>query len=118
MTDLVKGWAAERRPAEKTVYEWSRVVRQLAEFLRHDDVRRVTSENLISWKQSMVEAGLRPKTIQEAKLAPLRAIMQWGVHNKRLVSNPADGVSLDVRSKQSKKKRSFRDLSASCGRHH
>ena len=55
---------------------------------------------------------MRSKTIQDAKLAPLRAILQWGVNNKHLASNPADGISLDVRSKQDEKKRSFTDEEA------
>ena len=112
MDDLLKGWAAERRPVAKTVYEWSRVVRQLGEYLGHSDARRLTGEDMVGWKSSMVEAGLRPKTIQDAKLAPVRAILQWGVNNKHLASNPADGVSLDVRSKQGEKKRSFTDEEA------
>jgi hypothetical protein len=29
LIELVKGWAAERRPAAKTLYEWSRVANQL-----------------------------------------------------------------------------------------
>jgi integrase len=106
---LVDGWSTERRPVAKTIYEWSRVVRQLEEYLGHSDARRLTGEDLVGWKSSMVEAGLRPKTIQDAKLAPLRAILQWGVNNKHLASNPADGISLDVRSKQGEKKRSFTD---------
>jgi hypothetical protein len=110
--ELVKGWAAERRPVAKTQYEWSRVVRQLEAFLGHSDAQRLTGENLIDWKRSMVEAGLRPKTIQDAKLAPLRAILQWGVQNKLIPLNPADGISLDVRSKQGEKKRSFTDAEA------
>jgi hypothetical protein len=79
---LVDGWAAERRPVPKTQYEWSRVVRQLEAYLGHSDPHRLTGENLVEWKNSMIEAGLRPKTIQDAKLAPLRAILQWGVQNK------------------------------------
>jgi hypothetical protein len=110
--ELVKGWAAERRPAAKTLYEWSRVVRQLEAHLGHSDAQRLTGENLIEWKRSMVEEGLRPKTIQDAKLAPIRAILQWGVQNKLLASNPAEGISLEVRSKQSEKKRSFTDEEA------
>jgi integrase len=106
---LVDGWSTERRPVAKTIYEWSRVVRQLEEYLGHSDARRLTGEDLVGWKSSMVAAGLRPKTIQDAKLAPVRAILQWGVNNKHLSSNPADGISLDVRSKQGEKKRSFTD---------
>ena len=109
---LVDGWAAERRPVAKTQYEWSRVVRQLEAYLGHSDAQQLTGENLIDWKRSMIEAGLRPKTIQDAKLAPLRAILQWGVQNKLIPSNPADGISLDVRTKQGEKKRSFTDAEA------
>jgi len=109
---LVDGWAAERRPVAKTQYEWSRVVRQLEAYLGHSDAHRLTGENLVDWKRSMVEAGLRPKTIQDAKLAPLRAILQWGVQNKLIPLNPAEGISLDVRSKQGEKKRSFTDAEA------
>jgi integrase len=110
--ELVKGWAAERRPVAKTLYEWSRVVRQLEAYLGHREAHRLTADDLVEWKRSMVEAGLRPKTIQDAKLAPLRAILQWGVQNKFIGSNPADGISLDVRSKQNEKKRSFTDEEA------
>ncbi len=88
LIDLVKGWAAERRPAAKTLYEWSRVVNQLKGYLGHDDARRLTAEDFVGWKQSMVAAGLRPKTIQDAKLAPMRAILQWGVQNKHIPLSP------------------------------
>lgn len=54
----------------------------------------------------MVEAGLRPKTVQDAKLAPVRAIPQWGVNNKHLMANPADGISFGGKTKQDEKKRS------------
>jgi hypothetical protein len=58
---LIKGWASERRPVEKTVYEWTRVMRQLEKFLGHDDARRVTGENFVGWKGAMVDDGLRPR---------------------------------------------------------
>ena len=38
---LINGWAAEKRPSEKTLYEWTRVMRQLAAFVGHDDARRL-----------------------------------------------------------------------------
>ena len=57
----------------------------------------------------MVEAGLRPKTVRDAKLAPLRAILQWGVQNQQLAENVAEKITIDVRAKQGEKKRSFTD---------
>jgi integrase len=61
----------------------------------------------------MVETGLRPKTIRDAKLAPVRAILQWAVDNRRLPLNPAERVTIDVRVKASETRRGFKDEEAS-----
>lgn len=110
--DILDGWKAERRPVAKTVYEWSRVIRELERYLGHTDAHRLTAENLVDWKRAMISAGLRAKTIQGSKLSPVRAILQWGVQNKLLSSNAAEGISLDVKSKNSERKRSFSDEEA------
>jgi integrase len=107
--EIVDGWALERRPVAKTQYEWTRVIRELEKFLNHKDAHRLTPDDLIRWKQSMVVAGLKPKTIQAAKLSPVRAILQWGIQNRLIQSNPADGISLDARTKSSDRKRGFTD---------
>jgi hypothetical protein len=105
----VDGWASETRPVDKAVYEWRRVFRQLASFLKHDDATRLRTEDLIAWKAALIEAGLRPKTIRDAKLAPVRAILQWTVDNHRLPENPAKRVVIDVKIKPADSKRSFSD---------
>jgi integrase len=110
--DLVKGWAAERRPTEKTLYEWSRVLQQFARFLGHDDAGRLRAEDLVAWKASLVEAGLRAKTIRDAKLVPVRAVLRWAVDNHLLPANPAERVVIDVKSKPAEAKRSFTDEEA------
>jgi integrase len=110
--ELVNGWASETRPVDKTVYEWRRVFRQLASFLKHDDATRLRTEDLIAWKAALIEAGLRPKTIRDAKLAPVRAILQWALDNHRLAENPAKRVVIDVKIKPAESKRSFSDAEA------
>ena len=110
--NLVNGWASERRPTEKTLYSWRRVLGQLAAHLGHDDASRVRAEDLISWKAALVEAGLRAKTIRETKLAPVRAILQWAVNNGRLGANPAQPVTIDVKVKPGEAKRGFTDEEA------
>jgi integrase len=110
--ELVAGWALEKRPAEKTVYEWKRVLRQLATFLGHDDAGRLGVEDLIGWKEKLIEAGLRPKTIRDAKLAPVRAILQWAVDNRRLSANPAERLMINVKVKSGESRRSFTEAEA------
>ena len=42
----------------------------------------------------MIELGNSPKTINDGKLAALKAIFRWGVDNELLNANPASGVSI------------------------
>ncbi|WP_246682762.1 DUF6538 domain-containing protein [Methylobacterium sp. WL9] len=55
--ELVTGWAAERGPTEKTLYEWKRVIHDFASFIGHNDASQVTPENVIAWKNSLVAAS-------------------------------------------------------------
>lgn len=109
---LLEGWAAEKRPSEKTTYSWTRVLNQLADFIGHNDAVRLTQADLLRWKASMVEGGLRTKTIRDSKVAPLRAILQWGVDNGKLAANPASRIVVDVRAKTSERIRGFTDEEA------
>jgi integrase len=109
---LIKGWASERQPVKKTVYEYTRVLRDLANFLGHDDATRLTSQDLVAWKGKMIEANMHPKTIRDAKLAPLRAILQWAVDNHRLPSNSATRVTIGLKTRAAGSKRGFDDSEA------
>ncbi|WP_458437498.1 DUF6538 domain-containing protein [Methylorubrum extorquens] len=110
--DLVKGWSAEKHPAQKTLYEWKRVVGQFAAFLGHEDATRVTPDDVIRWKEALIAKGLSPKTISDGKLVAVRTILQWGAENRRLASNPAERVSMNVKRKAAEAIRGFNDEEA------
>jgi integrase len=105
--ELFAGWVAEKQPREKTKYAWRRVLVQLGKFLGHSNSSLVSADDLIRWKASLLEAGLRAKSIRDGKLAPVRAILQWAVDNGRLSQNPAERVTIDLRSKLADKKRGY-----------
>jgi hypothetical protein len=109
---LFKGWAGERRPTAKTLYEWGRVIRELERRLGHDDAGRLTADDLIAWKGALIEQGLRPKSIRDAKLAPVRAVLRWAVDNRQLPANPAERITMDVRVRAGEGQRSFTDEEA------
>ena len=58
---------------------------ELSEFVGHDDVRRVSADNLVSWKADLRAKGRAAKTIRDSKLAPVRAIFQWALDNRKLL---------------------------------
>jgi len=82
--ELFSGWSREKRPGEKTEYSWKRVLDQLGEFVGHRDAAQLTPEDFVRWKNGLIEAGLKGKTIRDSKIAPVRAVLQWAVDNRRL----------------------------------
>ena len=109
---LFDGWQAEKVPGAKTAYTWKRVMDQLGAHLGHTDGGRLTPEDVIGWKNVLVEAGLKGKTIRDGKLAPLRAILQWGVDNRLLRENVAERVTVSVKAKVSQGRRGYTDEEA------
>jgi integrase len=96
----------------KTIYEYNRVFRDLTAFLGHSDANRLSAKDLVAWKAEMLSAGRAAKTIRDAKLAPVRAILQWAVDNHRLASNPATRVTIDAKVRAGDSKRGFDDNEA------
>jgi integrase len=112
LKNLFGDWAREIKPNAKTMYAWGRLLNSFSEFVRTDDVHAISEDDVIRWKDHLVAQGQRPKTIRDGKLAPLRAVLQWGVKNRRLDRNVAAGVTIDVRPKAGEKKRSYNDHEA------
>lgn len=105
---LVEGWGRERLPRPKTLYEHQRVAKAFATFVGHDDAAAVTPENVVAWKDSLVASGkLASKTINAKYLTPLGTIFNWGLSNRRIPSNPAQGIRSAGRAAPLTRDRSF-----------
>jgi hypothetical protein len=64
MESLIDMWARETQPTEKTDYSWRRIMAKLTNHLRHDDVTRITDADIVSWKESLFDSGLKPSTVK------------------------------------------------------
>jgi hypothetical protein len=109
---VIQGWLVEKKPNEKTEYTWRRVMKELSDFVGHDDARRVSADDLVSWKADLLAKGRAAKTIRDSKLAPVRAIFQWAVDNRKLDANPAARINIDLKSRSSEKRRGYTDEEA------
>jgi integrase len=109
---IIQGWLVEKKPNEKTEYSWRRVMKEFSEFLGHDDGRRVSPDDLVSWKADLLAKGRASKTIRDSKLAPVRAIFQWAVDNRKLDANPAARINIDLKSRSAEKRRGYTDEEA------
>jgi hypothetical protein len=64
-------------------------VSNLITFVKHDDAQRLTRRNVINWKDELLTT-LTPKTVRDAHMSGLKAILNWGVESGRLTENVAD----------------------------
>jgi hypothetical protein len=106
---VIEGWLMEKKPIKKTEYVWRRIMKQLSDFLGHDDVRRIRAEDLVAWKADLLAKGLKAKTIRDSKLAPVRAILQRATDNRKLDANPGARINIDLKARSSEKRRGYTD---------
>ncbi|MFG1198857.1 DUF6538 domain-containing protein, partial [Xanthobacter aminoxidans] len=93
LSGIVEAWGRERQPRAKTLYEHQRVVRAFEKHLAHDDAAAVTPEDVVAWKDALVATGkLAPKTINAKYLTPLNTVLNWAKANRRIPTNPAQGI--------------------------
>lgn len=93
---LIAAWAKEQEPPAKTVANWTAKVKRLTDHLAHDDVTKITKQDVVAWKDGLVTAGSSVKTVGNY-LAAINTLLNWAERNGRIVVNPARGVRAGTR---------------------
>jgi integrase len=109
---LFDGWAKERKPSQSTVDQWRKHVQAFIAFMGKDDAGQVMKADVVRWKDALVDSGGSPKTINDSKLAALKAAYEWGVRNVRVASNPVTGVSVAHKKRAGEQMQGFTDAEA------
>ncbi|WP_082504562.1 DUF6538 domain-containing protein [Methylobacterium sp. Leaf111] len=105
-------YAAEARLAPSTVKRWTGVLVALEGAMETDDLACITRHDLIAWKSTLLSAGRDPRTVRDAYVAAVKAVMNWAVANGHLTTNPAAGVTVLVPNKPQTRDREFTDAEA------
>lgn len=90
---VVTAWATERRPAAKTLEKYSGTFRNIARVLGFDDLRRITTDDVLTFKRHRLEAEKRHPGTVEDDIRNAGAVCKWAVINRFLPSNPFDGLA-------------------------
>jgi len=80
---------------------WTPGFKNFVRFLGHDDARLISKQDVIDWKDELLEE-LSPKTVRDTNIAALRAVLQWAIDNRKLpegTTNPAAGIKIRVTKK-------------------
>ena len=96
-SDLISRWAKERKNLPpKTIYQARRDVGKFAALIEHDDATRVLPEDLIQFKEHLVDKGLSAPTIKRY-LSAVKAPLAWAHRNRKIPINPGVGIVYEVK---------------------
>jgi integrase len=109
---LIKGWETEKIPRQATRDLWRTYIAEFINFVGHDDPRAVRRQDVVEWKQKLLADGTSAKTINDSKLAALKAILGWSVDNGLLTENAAARVSVKRAKKPGERMRGFEQTDA------
>ncbi|AWL92643.2 tyrosine-type recombinase/integrase [Bradyrhizobium ottawaense] len=115
LTGLVEDWWKEAKLAgrKQSTYEsYRNSIARLVTFLKHDTASRVTPEDIVRFKDYRVQSGVSPKTVKDSDLAGMKTVFGWAVVNRRLSSNPAEGITIKVGKSRKLRPKGFYDSEA------
>lgn len=115
ITGLAEGWWREAKAAGRSISTheaYQRVAQQLSEFLGHDNARSVSEDDIIAFKDHRLSQGVSLKTIGGGDISGLRQLYAWGVANRKVSHNPAEGVKVAKVKKKRNRDPGFTDEEA------
>jgi integrase len=89
---LLAAWSAEATPAASTLRSYQGKFRQLTRILGFDDLRRVTPDDVVKFKEARLKEGRNPGTVADDVLS-MGAVCNWAKGNHKLASNPFAGLA-------------------------
>lgn len=122
LTALLESWWREARASgatEATHDQYAMRLNHLIRFLGHDDAKRVTSGDLVRYKDHRL-GSINPRTgkpisattVRTGELVAFRSIFGWAVENGYLKSNPTLGVKLKTSRTEKVREREFTEEEA------
>ena len=122
LTGILDGWwkeaqATGRKPSTHESYR--NTMTGLVAFLKHDDAKRVTPDDIVRFKDHRL-ATINPrtgkpvsaKTVKDFDLAGLKTLFAWAVSNRKLPSNPATGITIKLGKQAKLRGKGFTDAEA------
>ncbi|MFZ3585253.1 tyrosine-type recombinase/integrase, partial [Loktanella sp. DJP18] len=90
---------------------WKPVFRNLVSHLGHDDARKITKRDIITWRDKLNQS-LAPSTINKVHLTALKAVLNWAVSEDRLDANVAKDVRQEMPKRIRKREQGYTEAEA------
>lgn len=93
--EAFEAYVRERQPQPSTVNRWRVVFLDLNDFLDRRDIALMTEDDAVGWKDKLVAKGdMGARTINEVWLTSARTVFNWAKRQKKIATNPFDGVKV------------------------
>ena len=109
---LFKSYGKEAQLSHATVKRWSPVVDRLIGHLGHDDAAAITRADIVAWKDTLLESGMKNITVRDVYLAATKALLKFAVDQGLLAESPAKEVKVRVRKKVKEREKGFDGIEA------
>lgn len=110
LATIYEKFADEAKHAMATRKKWRSIIAEVAKDV--PDIRNVTDHWCLAWKDRLLARGLSARSIQFGYLAALRSTCAWAVTNKRIVTNPVEGISVKVPKAKKERSKGYTDTEA------
>lgn len=113
LLETFDAYAAARDVSANIARDWRHNLESLKLYLGHDDLTRLTTEDVMGWRDRLLAERTKrgtartPRTVKGGYLTPLRAMLAWLVGERKLPVNVASGVSVPVRKQVKLRERDF-----------
>ncbi len=94
LLEVFDEYARESVLSDKTIKKWRPKISAVSAEV--PDIRNLTRQWCIAWKDKLVAAGVPKRSVREIYLASLKAVCSWALNNSRIDENPVIGVTLKV----------------------
>lgn len=105
-------YAETSKLAASTRKRWRPALATLEAAVGHDDLARVTPDNVADWVDALAAQGRSDKTIRDVYLASAKALFAWLQGKRKIAVNPCAGIRVKVVEGPLLRDRSFTEAEA------
>ena len=102
-TDIINGWARERKPKARTQDAYWRDAQLFNKMVGRKSVELLTKADVMAFKRKLIDDPKRSQTNVRDKLASVRTLLGWAAGEDIIADNPAQDVRMTVTERKEKR---------------